>query len=229
MANGKFDLGYHMEKQEMIDPHKLFHHLFAESGVEIPDSAVKRFWHHVRHVAPQECYVQSPATDAHIPVAIYGDSAQLSQAAGKMVGIFLSFPLWMPYSIRCSKWCIWALEEHKLYGPHTLNKVMRRITWSLGLAFNGRDTDGAELALGRVFCLTEQKGDWLWHKTLMRYHSNWTRLDNVCYLCSAKGVGPKDELFYNYWDDEPAWVVTNKQRFFSTQYFIRNPCALTTH
>ena len=144
-----------------------------------------------------------------------------------MIGIFLSLPLWRPYSTRCGCWCLWALEEHKLYRHVTLNKVYRRIAYSLNIAFKGLDPDGSLLANGRVFCLTELKGDWLWHRQIFRFFGNWQQTKNVCYRCSAAGKGHEAGLFFNFWDDQPAWEEFDTGAFFARQLTKPDPCALT--
>lgn len=148
VSNEKVASGFEIQEQEMLEPHLLLHHLFTTTGIQVRESDVRQFWRHVRHTSPQVGYVESPASDSHIPVAVYGDAAKLSTAGGKMIGIFLSLPLWRPYSTRCGCWCLWALEEHKLYRHVTLNKVYRRIAYSLNIAFKGLDPDGSLLANG---------------------------------------------------------------------------------
>ena len=81
VKNRKDPRGYTMQNQEIIDPHNLRLHLFTRAGAHIANSDVQEFWNHVRKTAPQEAYISNGATTSHIPVAIYGDAAKLSNAA----------------------------------------------------------------------------------------------------------------------------------------------------
>lgn len=194
-----------MQQQEILDPHRLLCHLFSVTGISIAGEDVSRFWHHVRTTAPQDCYVSSPASEHHIPVSIYGDSAKLSQSGGKMLAIYLGLPLWRPRSTRCARWCIWACEEDVLFKHHTLNRIMKRITWSLNLAFEGVG--------GHQFILTEFKGDWLYAKTVLRFRSSWKRLDNVCWRCRAGCPG--NSSWYEC--DQPHWEEYSFAVFLAEQ------------
>ena len=111
-------------------------------------------------------------TPQHIPIAIYGDACTV-RGNIKVLGIFLSFPLWRAKSTRCSRWLVCALEEAKLWGTETLNTIFKRITFSLNMLFNGWDVErDVQLAGGRIFTVTELRGDWLWHKQCWNFSSS---------------------------------------------------------
>ena len=205
IKNRKDPRGFSVQVQEIIDPHVLLGHLVTTTGICIEDADVQQFWHHVRVTAPQPCYVASPASSSHIPVSIYGDGAKLTTDAGKMVGIYLGLPLWRPRSTRCARWCIWSCEEKLFYRHHTLNRIFRRIAWSLNKAWEG--------AGDRLWALTEFKGDWQFHKFTIRFASSWQRLDNVCWRCRA-GV---NSCWFNYWDDDPGWEELSLTDFIVEQ------------
>ena len=120
----------------MLDPHLLVDYLFQTAGVNIPMSVVHRFWDIKKNLACERWAVDSPASPEHIPVAIYGDACTV-RGNIKVLGIFLSFPLWRAKSTRCSRWLVCALEEAKLWGTETLNAIFKRICSSMAGMWNG--------------------------------------------------------------------------------------------
>ena len=200
----------------MLDPHRLVDHLFHNVGLDIPQNIVNRFWHMKRNVAKEKWALDSPASKNHIPIAVYGDACQC-RGGVKLLGIFLSFPLWRAKSTRCSRWLICGLEEGKLWGTQTLNAIMKRIAFSLNLLFDGWDSErGVSLAGGRVFTLTELRGDWLWHKQLWNFSSSWKSLKNICYRCNC--VGRSDNRKDLYWEiDRGEWHEYSRGEFIACQ------------
>lgn len=213
----------------MLDPHLVFHQLFTTVGLKIPASEVRAYWQHHRDFLREEWAVQSPASSEHIPIAIYGDSAKILDDNTKMIGLFISMPaVWRPLSTRCSRWCVFALEEHKLHSFHTLNAVFKRIVYSCNILFNGHDPDRPNLLIagGQKFSVTELKGDWLWHKEIFRFHAAWNRIDSVCFRCTAQGrSNTTSELFYCM--DNASWTEFDLASFLAHQ-LGRDPhvCAL---
>ena len=210
----------------ILDPHVLMHHLFTDVGLSIPPSCVKEFWNFKREVVKEEWALMSPATSAHIPLALYGDGVRLYKDQHvKMVGIWLSLPLWRCQSSRCSRWCLAAIESQKLWGSVTMDMLMARMTFSLNLLFKGRDPDGQLLCNGRVFTVTELKGDWEWHKLVFQFWSAWNRKDSVCFRCDAmlkaRPGWPK------FWDSDHAWKDYTLAEFISQQLSHRETtCSL---
>ena len=48
---------------------------------------------------------------------------------------------------------------------------MKRITFSLNMLFDGWDLEkNKQIADGRLFTLTELRGDWLWQQTIMEFY-----------------------------------------------------------
>ena len=202
VKNVKDPRGFSMKELELIEPHNLLKHLFVTTGIVIPERDVREYWHHVRRTAPQSCYLENGASDLHIPVSIFGDAAKMSNSAGKIIAFYLALPL----------------EESLLYKHHTLNRLYKRIAYSLNKAFDGIDERW-------YFVLTEFKGDWLHHKQVLRFRSSWQRMDNVCYRCTAVGKGANDStFFYNYWDSEPEWEEYDTTSFLATQIVEPDPC-----
>ena len=185
---------------KMLDPHILLHHLVVTAGLRIPAACCQEFWEFKRNVAREEWAIRSPATSTHVPLALYGDGVRLYNNGDptKMYGVWLSLPLWRAKSARCSRWCIAAIESTKLYGTMTLDAILERVAYSLNLLFHGRDENGAEICDKQVFCLTELKGDWEWHKLVFQFDSSWVSKSQVCFKCEAKARSTDhDELFYS--------------------------------
>ena len=207
----------------LLDPHALVDYLFQQTGLVIPENVVNHFWYIKRHLAKEKWAVNSPASSSHIPIAVYGDACQCKGV--KLLGIFLSFPLWRATSTRCSRWLLCALEESRLWGTDTLSAIMERITFSLNMLFDGWDLENEKtLAGGRVFTLTELRGDWLWHKQLWNFTSSWKAMKNICYRCDcvARDANPK-KLFWNI--DEGDWHEYNRCEFITSQLHKNNrPC-----
>ena len=200
----------------MLDPHLLVDYLFQTAGVNIPMSIVHRFWDIKKNLAREKWAVDSPASPQHIPIAIYGDACTV-RGNIKVLGIFLSFPLWRAKSTRCSRWLVCALEEAKLWGTETLNTIFKRITFSLNMLFNGWDVErDVQLAGGRIFTVTELRGDWLWHKQCWNFSSSWLAMKNMCYRCDCKGRSANaTDLFWNI--DEGDWHEYNRTEFIANQ------------
>lgn len=223
--------GFEMQQVPIIDPHRLMHILLTFVGVDIPTSRVREYWRKHRHELQEDWAVHSPASDEHIPFAVYGDSAKIREDGTKVIGVFLSMPaVWRPKSTRCARWCVFALEEHKQFGHHTLHSVFRRITYSCNILFHGVDPDDANLTLcgGRKFTVTEIKGDWQWLKLTMRFRSSWQGVDSVCFLCDAKGRSGDPKQLHYCLDEHPNWTAYNLTTFLADQMTLPEPCALTS-
>ena len=212
-------------KLPILDPHLVIDYLFQETGLHISPAVVKRFWYIKRELAKERWALNSPATSDHIPLAVYGDACQCK--GGKLLGIFISLPLWRARSTRSSRWLICALEEARLWGTNTLNTIMRRVTFSLNMLFDGWDLErGKQLAGGRLFTLTELRGDWLWHKQLWNFSSSWKSLTNICYRCDCKARSQNPHKLF--WDiDGGVWHEYTRPEFITSQLGNSHPCSLT--
>lgn len=218
-----------MRNIPLLYPHHLFHSLMTEIGLEIPESKVKEFWRVHREELKEEWACKSPASDRHVPFAIYGDGAKIRDDGTKICGIFLSFPaVWRPRSARCGRWCVFAIEEHKLFGHATLDEVYRKLTWSCNVLFSGNDPDrpGRTLCNGRVFTCTEIKGDWQWLKQSMHFKSTWQTLKEVCFLCDTLGRSNDPKKLYYCCDERPNWREYDVISFMSKQMGDGTPCFL---
>ena len=225
----------------MLDVHSVVDYLWNEIGLRVPKASIKEFWHHSREFC-QPWAVEHEASDVHCPLGLYGDSAKVSTAfsSDKIVGIFLNFPLWRPKAIRFSRFLLFAIEESKLDGPHTLMGVFNRIRWSVNLLFSGQrpqvDPQGEPLKNSHlfegwicrnreVFALTEVRGDQLWQKQTFRYTASWIWTSaRVCHACDARAHGPQsaDRLYFNF----DAWLAHefDKTQFLARRMPERNLC-----
>ena len=130
----------------VLDPHILVDYLIREVGLHISDQFVLQYWRTKRELAREEWALQSPADESCIPLCLYGDSVQLTPNM-KVFGLFLSLPLWRTFSARCSRWCIFAIEENRLWKEVTLHKVLQRVVFSINALYTGIDPEtGATLA-----------------------------------------------------------------------------------
>ena len=207
----KLPSGYEMRSVPFLDPHLLFDQLFTTIGLRVSLESVREYWRVHRDELKEDWATQSPASSDHIPVAFYGDAAKIQDDGTK------------------ARWCVFAIEEHKFYGHHTMNAVLRRLVYSCNIMFTGVDPDRPHLTLagGRKFTITELKGDWLWHKQIWRFWSSWARADNVCFRCSAKGRSANPgELFYCMDAETRAWEEYDVLGFLTHQIQQRDPCAL---
>ena len=219
---------FEMREYPIIEPHNLMHVLMTSIGIDIPHERVRDYWRTHRDLLKEDWATNSPATPEHIPFALYGDGAKIKDDGTKIVGIFVSLPaVWRPRSSRCARWCVFALEEHKLYGHHTLTAVFRRLTYSCNLLFNGLGPTGNRLCNGRVFTVTEIKGDWQWLKVSMRFRSSWQNVDSVCFLCDAKARCDHDPSKLHYCANEnPGWTSYTLTTFLADQMTMPDPCYL---
>lgn len=165
---------------------------------------------------------RGPATADHIPLALYGDSAKC-YGGEKLVGIFISFPLWRAQT-RNSRWCICEIEEAKLYKTETMDAIMCRVAFSLNQLFNAYDSEkGRELCHGHKCTVTEYRGDWLWHKLLWQFKSGWQVAVDTCYRCDCRKTSRlPDQLYYNV---DGNWHEHSLVDFINTQLGHRTrPC-----
>lgn len=229
IKNQKSENGYEIRRIQIIEPHKLVDALITKVGVDIPRARVHEYWRVHRDELKEDWAVASPASREHIPFAFYGDSAKIHDDGTKIAGVFISFPaVWRPKSARNGRWCVFALEEQKLFGHKTMHCVLQRLVYSANLLFHGVDPEDNSrlLANGRKFVVTELKGDWQWHKLTMRFISSWTNLKSVCFLCDAKGRSANDPgMLYYSLDENPKWNHYDLQGFLANQMVgVVDPC-----
>ena len=212
LENGNME--HKIEEWPILDPHSVIHFLFEDGKLSIPDVDVHRYWkHHSEHGEP---WAADSSLHHMVPLGIFGDAARCATQFNSVniIGIFLKCVLWRPCSIRTSRYLLFAIEEEKLWGYHTLNAVLRRITWSLNACFCGihpsvdhygkelpdkmKKLAGVPLTSAHLrFCLTEIRGDWSWHKKIWRFPKvSWNGI-SICYHCRAKSKGHWCDLYWN--------------------------------
>ena len=226
--------GWEMTTLSLLEPFSLIAFLWNDVGIHIEPSAVHKYWSFNKaHGAPWA--INHPASEDHIPLAIYGDSAKIRQTPlgpEKVLGVFLSCPLWRPRSIRCSRWLIFSIMEDKLYTWRTLHQVYRRIVFSLNVLYTGimpcKDINGCDITKSRCqpgqrlvkkkFALTEVRGDWVYHKQLFRFRSSWQGGTNmpVCFLCKA--MAAEEPYYFNVSPGASCWnTLYNLTDFLADQ------------
>ena len=220
-----------MQKWPIMDVHTIFAFLWNKSGLQIPAGEVENYWRKSRaNGEPWAC--QSTASEHHIPLGLYGDSATIVMKYGlkeSVCGVFASLPLYRPASVRMSRFLITAIPEDKLWMHHTMNHILRRVVWSCNCLYrNVHPSCGpageslppglAMLAgtpittCGAVFTVTEVRGDWAWHRKLFRF-LGWTS-HSMCYQCDAKSAGDSANRYYNF--NDGSWI----DRDYSLMQFI---------
>ena len=215
----KAPCGYTETDIDVIDPLSLAHYLFNVIGLDISPHLCQEYWGHFRSRGAGWA-THSSASSLHVPMSLYGDDCKIRQKE-KMVGIFLSFPLWRPRTVRCSKFLLCAVQDELLYRHVTLDKIFRYLVWALNCLHIGRyprcGIDGGsldsarackagqEIAPGRCFAIAEVKGDWAWFKKIFRFQSSWKGGSKVpvCFHCRAFSQRPR--IYYEVGEDSECW------------------------
>ena len=218
----KDERGYRFINFELLEPWSLIKYLWNEVGIEIPSEQVQNFWQeHRRRGSPWARHTN--AEEDYIPLGIYGDACRIRQMphqpVDKCLGLFINCPLWRPRSSRASRWLICTINEKLLYKRKTLNMIIGRLVWSINLLWDDKypacGFDGkpcakfaahqGERITGKRFCITEVRGDWLWHQQVFKFSSTWVAGVNkpVCFLCPAFKTG--DCKYYNVTESSPLW------------------------
>ena len=213
---------FEMIRIPVMDAHRVVHFLM-KSGLEIPEAHVEHFWETCRDKGQEPWAVSSPASRKHVPLGLYGDSCKVA-GGSKLVGIFINLPLWRPRSNRLSRFLLATIEEHRLWGSETLDAIFAHIVRCCNYLFTGFDENGEELANGRLFAVTELRGDWLFHKQVWKFVSSWNTVHHRCYLCNAtsRSRDPK-QLF---WNVDGEWHWYNRVEFINIQLAHRpRPCS----
>ena len=224
---------HEVQKWPILDVHSVIDYLWNDVGLRVPMNHVEEFWRHSREYK-QPWALEHEATERHIPLGLYGDSAKITTTfnSDKMLGVFFNLPLWRPRSIRRSRFLIFAIEESKLWGHHTLTAVLSRVTWSVNLLFDGlrpfvdpaghvlpkQELYGGYICKDKtVFAVTEIRGDQLWQKQVFRFTASWIWTSaRVCHACDCRAHGPDSEHRL-YWDFE-AWLP---YEFSNTQFLAK--------
>ena len=234
----------------VIDPMSLVAFLWNVAGVEVTEAEVRQYWkHHRENNCPWA--IHSQADELTMPIALYGDGVKLRstiRGQEKMVGIFLSCPLFRPRSVRCSRWLLAAVQEELLYKHYTLDTIFCYLTWALNQLWTGKwptSNGPALLPLSKAqsaraghwithakwrFQVTELRGDWLWHRQVFRFRASWKggAKHSVCFKCPAYATNvPTDALYYNIVENAPFWAKEYSLVSWLALICPDVPCALS--
>ena len=237
---------YVMDSWPVMDPHAILAYLYNEAGLEIPMAEVEHYWEKTRaHGEPWA--VASDASNKHVPLGLYGDSATVVTKVGKesVLAVFMNLVLFRPQSVRSSRFLLFAIPEEKLWGDATLALLYQRIVWSCNHLHSGLHPsvgphgealpdDLAKLAgtkickSGTQFSVTELRGDWGWTKKLFRVTASWVG-NQVCYLCPARANKAWHERYYNF--ENPSWdgAEYTLPQFLRHQMPTRGPICSSAH
>lgn len=215
---------------DMIDPLSLIECLFTKSGLKIKDDLVVQYWRHYRSAETQAGWAMwSEASEHAIPIALYGDACQVRQGL-KMLGIWLSFPLWRPRTIRASRFLLTCIQEDIMVGRKSLDALWERVIWSCNILFVGKwpragpwgealpehilRKAGQDIVPNTRFCVTEIRGDWQWFKWCLSMRSSWKGGANIPICLHCEASTRDDTLYYDItpsshvWETEYADVAT---------------------
>eukprot|EP00435_Cladocopium_sp_Y103_P028115 s1292_g7.t1 len=204
-----------------------------EAGIEIPPEKLEQYWRTAKTCG--EAWAQNVEAEEWrtlVPIGLYGDSARVDTRFGHehVLGFFLNLVLWRPRAVRWSRFLIFSIPEERLTSE-TIPAVLRRITWSANHAFYGyfpkeghlgQNLSGPALRkAGKAltsqflrFQVSELRGDWSFHKKIWRFGNNthWNG-ENVCHLCTAKGIS-------NEWSDLYWNIESNNHHTFTLTEFL---------
>ena len=235
-----------VELYPMVYPHRVLAYLFDEVKLEMPTAEVQQYWRHARTMQePWAC--AHPATEWHVPVGLHGDGAKLwtQYRVEKYVAVWMNLPLFRPRSVRHSRFLLFSIEKWKMIKNRSLNVFWRKVVWSLNAAFTGRNPSlgpggqplsGSHLErAGRPICksqqkfaLTELRGDWEWHRDVLRFSAAW-QSQLMCFKCPAatKGHGCDAYIYYNN-SPTSRWLEEefNLEQFVARRLKERQLCAL---
>ena len=219
------------EPWPIIDVHETMHYLVGVGKILVPHSERLKYWRNSR--ANGEEWAQDTGSELMVPIGLYGDSAKVTTRFGSenVLAMFCNVVLWRPSSVRWSRFLIFAIPEERLTSPALL-AFLRRIAWSCNHAFSGKfpvlGVQGEQLTgearrkaglpltpANDRFQVTEYRGDWGWHKKLWRFWRTQWNAENVCHLCSAKGIS--DNAREVYWN-----IENNNHQQFDLTSFIAN-------
>ena len=160
-----------------------------------------------------------------------------------MVAVWLNVVLFRPRSVRHSRFLLFTCPDALMVKNRTLNRVWRRLAWSLNFAFDGinptigesgRPLTGDDLlragkpltSSGRKFSLCELRGDWEWHRDIWRPTATWKSI-KICFRCPALSKGPRQDLYHNIddcrWKDE----TFNLEQFIARRLKDKQLCILS--
>ena len=151
----------------------------------------------------------APFSYIEVRIGIYGDEANTSEnlhSPMKVLCVHMNVILYRPKSVRLSRYPLFTLRSELIAGPLTLRPLLKRIAWSLNLAFDGVGSLGEQLCPdGERFVVAEFRGDQEFHRKLWQHSSHWNS-HCPCFRCHSSSVDPSN--LYTDFSDNPRWLQT---------------------
>ena len=172
----------------------------VDCGMDVPDSAVLRYWQHHRDTfAPWALQHSSDGT--HVPIGLYGDAAKYGDVNTKKIwGIWMNVVLFRPRSVRLSRYLLFAVDHETSLGVRTIYPLLAECVRSLNSVYDG--------VLGRKFCVTEIRGDWEFQYMIFRMRRFWNS-SSLCWRCEAtKGLNTAPATSFLDFSENPGWKST---------------------
>ena len=176
-------------KFPVIPPHRLLAYLHDEIQLRTPPEHINFYWQWAKQ---HHCPWARLGGHGVVPCGLYGDEARYNQSGPeeKVLGLFVNLVLFRPASIRHSRFLVFSIRSCLCIGIHTLYPVLRHLTWSFHLAWQGVDEYGNQLCSDNSkFLVTELRGDLAWHKAAWQFKDYGWQSTCVCFWCQAKSKG----------------------------------------
>lgn len=240
IKNPKNDRGYEMATLELLEPYDVIRYLMMDVKVDIPEAK----WTNIGITGEQlglngHCIlVRAVLTFLWVCTETLLVRQPAFGEVQKVLGIFVSLPLFRPRSIRMSRWLLFSIDEKLLYQNVTLHSVLRRIVWSVNLLFEGvypasgpfgeefdPKLSGKPICGGKRFAVTELRGDQLWHKQVWQHKASWKGgvHESVCCQCDVRNRG--HEAYFRIEDGDEIGREYSLLDFINEQLPLRNPCS----
>ena len=178
----------------ILDPCEVLAYLVDDVGLTCPRDVTAEYWSRQR-----QHYEQHPATDAHVPVSLYGDDVQVNRQGDSITAVYLSLTLFKPKKVRVCHYMIFSLRTHLIAGCFTLWPLLAYVVGRLNAAWHGVGVSRT------MFALAEIKGDWPFLRKILRFEPSFTG-NRVCHHCKAT-VFQHDHPFWDF-DSTGAEVTT---------------------
>lgn len=192
-------------------PHHIVEHLL-ECGLDISSQLVGSFWKHLERVGDEWALLTRPfriASESSVwPIALYGDEASMmfqNAPSHKIIGVFLSLPLFRPKCARLSRYLLFSIESSKVVDVvSSLYPAFEAIVASCNLLAE----QGVQ---GRRFLVSEIRGDQMWIRNLFRHRAHWVSHE-VCFRCKARADTTSNLRYTKYDFSNDGWHTTRRSR-----------------
>ena len=183
-------------------PFDILEYLINECGLRFHNDLLASFWGHLDLVgdewAKSTADYRRRAPGQVWPLGLYGDEAVVGLINNpflKVVGLFLSIPVYRPSATRLSRFLLFAIESDKIKSyPETLFPVLEAIVASMNRL--------TEVGIGsKRFLCSEIRGDQGFFKQVLR-HKSWWKDSFVCFRCRGKHPKRAPQLSRIRWLDQ---------------------------